>query len=250
MCLADAGIRESFVQDNHSHSSRGVLRGLHYQLRHPQAKLCRVTQGEVLDVAVDVRVGSPNFGKWVGVVAVGRKPQPALHPQGIRARLCGAIREADFLYKCSDYFDAGDDRGVLWNDPGIGIDWQMRIADPVGQGPALSAAVADPTGPVAEVPAMSLRTADHRSRTDRWAGTCSARWRPMGEVLAIDVEQVDLTDLDGRLAHSSRDSRRTSWSTPPPTPPWIRPRANRIWRAPSTSGLPRKSPTNWRAPAA
>ena len=78
--LAEAGIRETFVQDNHSHSSRGVLRGLHYQLRNPQAKLCRVAQGEVLDIAVDVRAGSPNFGKWVSVVLSGENHAPALYP--------------------------------------------------------------------------------------------------------------------------------------------------------------------------
>jgi len=121
--LAEAGIREKFVQDNHSHSSRGVLRGLHYQLRNPQAKLCRVTSGEVLDVAVDVRLGSPNFGKWVSVVLSAENYTQIYIPKGFAHGFVVRSEEADFLYKCSDYFEASDDRGVLWNDPDIGIDW-------------------------------------------------------------------------------------------------------------------------------
>lgn len=121
--LAEAGIREKFVQDNHSHSSRGVLRGLHYQLRNPQAKLCRVTSGEVLDVAVDVRLGSPNFGKWVSVLLSGENHTQIYIPKGFAHGFVVRSEEADFLYKCSDYFSASDDRGVLWNDPDIGIDW-------------------------------------------------------------------------------------------------------------------------------
>jgi len=121
--LAEAGIRETFVQDNHSHSSRGVLRGLHYQLRNPQAKLCRVARGEVLDIAVDVRLGSPNFGKWVSVVLSGENHAQLYVPKGFAHGFVVRSETADFLYKCSDYFDAADDRGVLWNDPDIGIDW-------------------------------------------------------------------------------------------------------------------------------
>jgi dTDP-4-dehydrorhamnose 3,5-epimerase len=121
--LADAGIRETFVQDNHSHSSRGVLRGLHYQLRNPQAKLCRVAGGEVLDIAVDVRLGSPHFGKWVSVVLSGENHAQLYVPMGFAHGFVVLSETADFLYKCSDYFDPADDRGVLWNDPAIGIDW-------------------------------------------------------------------------------------------------------------------------------
>ena len=122
--LAEAGIHENFIQDNHSHSSRGVLRGLHYQLRHPQAKLCRVAQGEVLDIAVDVRLGSPTFGKWVSVVLSGENKQQLFIPKGFAHGFVVRSETCDFLYKCSDYFDGADDRGVLWNDPAIGIDWQ------------------------------------------------------------------------------------------------------------------------------
>src|SRR5208283_3811657 len=122
--LAEAGIRETFVQDNHSRSSRGVLRGLHYQLRHPQAKLCRVLQGEVLDIAVDIRVGSPNFGKWMSVLLSGENQLQLYIPTGFAHGFAVRSETADFLYKCSEYYDASDDRGVLWNDPEIGIDWQ------------------------------------------------------------------------------------------------------------------------------
>ena len=122
--LAAAGIRERFVQDNHSHSSCGVLRGLHYQLRTPQAKLCRVAQGEVLDIAVDIRVGSPHFGKWVSVLLSGENHLQLYIPKGFAHGFAVRSETADFLYKCSDYYDASDDRGVLWNDPEIGIDWQ------------------------------------------------------------------------------------------------------------------------------
>jgi len=108
--LSEAGIGDSFVQDNHSHSSLGVLRGLHYQLRNPQAKLCRVVQGEVFDIAVDIRLSGENHaGLYI--------------TKGFAHGFVVRSETADFLYKCSDYFDAGDDRGVLWNDPDIGIDW-------------------------------------------------------------------------------------------------------------------------------
>ncbi len=123
--LAAAGVHDTFVQDNHSRSSRGVLRGLHYQLRHAQAKFCRVAQGEVLDIAVDIRVGSPNFGKWVGAVLSDENGHALYIPQGFAHGFAVRSETADFLYKCSDYYDATDDRGVLWNDPGLGIDWDI-----------------------------------------------------------------------------------------------------------------------------
>src|SRR5271166_5794175 len=136
--LAAVGIADRFVQDNHSRSSRGVLRGLHYQLRRPQAKLCRVVLGEVRDIAVDIRIGSPTFGKWVSVLLSGENhlllyiPKGFAHvnhlllyiPKGFAHGFAVLSQTADFLYKCSDYYDASDDHGVLWNDPEIGIDWQ------------------------------------------------------------------------------------------------------------------------------
>ena len=121
--LANAGVRDTFVQDNHSHSLRGVLRGLHYQLRRPQAKLCRVVQGEVFDVAVDIRAGSPHFGKWVGALLSSTNHHALYIPAGFAHGFVVLSETADFLYKCSDYFDSADDCGVLWNDPALGIDW-------------------------------------------------------------------------------------------------------------------------------
>jgi len=121
--LAEAGVHDSFVQDNHSRSSRGVLRGLHYQLRHAQAKLCRVAHGEVLDIAVDIRVGSPHFGKWVGALLSEENRHALYLPKGFAHGFVVRSETADFLYKCSDYYDAADDCGVLWNDPSVAIDW-------------------------------------------------------------------------------------------------------------------------------
>jgi dTDP-4-dehydrorhamnose 3,5-epimerase len=123
--LAAAGVHETFVQDNHSRSSRGVLRGLHYQLRHPQAKLCRVVQGEILDIAVDIRVGSPHFGKWMSAVLSAENKHALYIPKGFAHGFVVRSETADFVYKCSDYYDAADDCGVLWNDPALGIDWDM-----------------------------------------------------------------------------------------------------------------------------
>jgi dTDP-4-dehydrorhamnose 3,5-epimerase len=130
--LAAAGVHETFVQDNHSHSSRGVLRGLHYQLRHAQAKLCRVVQGEVLDIAVDIRVGSPNFGKWVGAILSAENCHALYLPKGFAHGFAVRSETADFLYKCSAYYDGADDCGVLWNDPALSIEWDTPS-------PALSA---------------------------------------------------------------------------------------------------------------
>jgi dTDP-4-dehydrorhamnose 3,5-epimerase len=121
--LAKAGIHHNFVQDNHARSGRGVLRGLHYQLQHPQAKLCRVVSGEVFDVAVDIRAGSPTFGQWVGVTLSEENKLQVYVPRGFAHGYVVRSATADFLYKCSDYYDSADDRGVLWSDPAIGIAW-------------------------------------------------------------------------------------------------------------------------------
>jgi dTDP-4-dehydrorhamnose 3,5-epimerase len=121
--LAAASVHETFVQDNHSRSVRGVLRGLHYQLRHPQAKICRVAAGEVLDIAVDIRVGSPHFGKWVGAVLSAENHHALYLPKGFAHGFVVRSETADFLYKCSDYHDTTNDCGVLWNDPALAIDW-------------------------------------------------------------------------------------------------------------------------------
>jgi dTDP-4-dehydrorhamnose 3,5-epimerase len=121
--FAELGIPDSFVQDNHSGSVKGALRGLHYQLRHPQSKLCRVIEGEVLDVAVDIRVHSPYFGKWASVVLSAKMQNQIYIPAGFAHGFLSLTESAQFLYKCSDFYDPTDEYGILWNDPGIAISW-------------------------------------------------------------------------------------------------------------------------------
>jgi dTDP-4-dehydrorhamnose 3,5-epimerase len=121
--FAALGIRDRFVQDNQSRSVRRTLRGLHYQLKRPQAKLCRVVHGEVLDVAVDIRLGSPNFGKWTGAVLSGENGLQIYIPAGFAHGFLVLSESAEFLYKCSDFYDSDDERGIRWNDPALGIGW-------------------------------------------------------------------------------------------------------------------------------
>ena len=124
---ADAGIRQTFVQDNHSHSGKGVLRGLHYQLRHPQGKLVTVITGTIFDVAVDIRQGSPTFGQWVGAELSAESPRRQIFvPEGFAHGFCVLSERADVVYKCTDYYDPGDDRGIVWSDPDLGIDWPVE----------------------------------------------------------------------------------------------------------------------------
>jgi dTDP-4-dehydrorhamnose 3,5-epimerase len=121
--FADCGVTDSFVQDNHSRSAKGTLRGLHYQLWHPQAKLCRVVEGEALDVAVDIRVGSPHFGKWTSVLLSANEQNQIYVPVGFAHGFLALSETVQFLYKCSDFYDATDEHGVLWNDLDINIAW-------------------------------------------------------------------------------------------------------------------------------
>lgn len=121
--LAGAGIKDEFVQDNHSRSSRGTLRGLHYQLRHPQGKLCRVVAGEVLDVAVDIRRGSPAFGKGMSAVLSAENKTAIFIPKGFAHGFAVLSESADFLYKCTDYYYPDDQYGIAWNDPELKIQW-------------------------------------------------------------------------------------------------------------------------------
>lgn len=123
------GITDDFVQDNHSRSSGGTLRGLHYQLRLGQAKLCRVVEGEALDVAVDIRQGSPTFGKWASVVLSAHAHNMIYIPVGFAHGFLALTPSVQFLYKCSDFYDRPDEHGILWNDPGLNIDW--GIATPL-----------------------------------------------------------------------------------------------------------------------
>lgn len=121
--FAELGVSHQFVQDNHSKSVRGALRGLHYQLKYPQAKLCRVIQGEVFDVAVDIRKGSPSFGKWVGVILSAENKEQIYIPRGFAHGFQVLSETAEFLYKCDEFYHPEDEMGVAWNDPEIGINW-------------------------------------------------------------------------------------------------------------------------------
>ncbi len=119
----DAGVSDEFVQDNHSHSGKGVLRGLHYQLEHPQAKLVRAVRGAIFDVAVDVRRGSPTFGQWVGEQLSEENKRMLYVPAGFAHGFCTLIENTDVLYKTSDYYYPQDERGILWSDPDLAIEW-------------------------------------------------------------------------------------------------------------------------------
>jgi dTDP-4-dehydrorhamnose 3,5-epimerase len=122
---ADGRILGPFVQDNHSHSTRGTLRGLHAQLRRPQGKLVRAVAGEMFDVAVDIRRGSPAFGRWVGVTLSGENFRQLYIPPGFAHGFCVLSDEVDVEYKCTDFYDPADEITVLWSDPGIGIVWPV-----------------------------------------------------------------------------------------------------------------------------
>ena len=123
--LEELGITAAFVQDNHSQSSRDTLRGLHYQLRHPQAKLCRVVEGEALDVAVDIRVDSPSFGKWTSVLLTAKDQNQIFIPKGFAHGFLALSEPTQLLYKCSDFYDPTDDHGIVWNDPKLQINWGL-----------------------------------------------------------------------------------------------------------------------------
>lgn len=121
----EAGIPGPFVQDNHSHSARGVLRGLHFQKHYPQGKLVYVTQGSVFDVAVDIRRDSPTFKQWVGVTLTADRHQQFYVPAGFAHGFCVLSEMADFHYKCTDYYHPEDEGSLRWNDPDIGIVWPI-----------------------------------------------------------------------------------------------------------------------------
>lgn len=117
------GRHVEFVQDNHSRSAKGVLRGLHYQIQQPQGKLVRVTSGAVFDVAVDIRRSSPNFGKWVGVELSAENHRQLWIPEGFAHGFLVLSGSADFLYKATDYYAPLHERGILWSDEELGIEW-------------------------------------------------------------------------------------------------------------------------------
>jgi dTDP-4-dehydrorhamnose 3,5-epimerase len=124
--IAGGGPKLSFVQDNHSRSSRGVLRGLHYQIQQPQGKLVRCTSGEVYDVAVDIRKSSPTFGKWVGVILSEENKRMLYVPPGFAHGFVTLSDTAEFLYKTTDYYAPQYERTILWNDSTIGVEWPLK----------------------------------------------------------------------------------------------------------------------------
>ncbi|HJQ67361.1 MAG TPA: dTDP-4-dehydrorhamnose 3,5-epimerase [Blastocatellia bacterium] len=123
--FAEIGITTRFVQDNHSRSVKNTLRGMHYQLAHPQTKLCRVVQGTVLDAVVDIRHGSPYFGSHVATVLSAENRRQMYIPAGFAHGYVVLSETAEFLYKCSDFYRPGDDRGIAWDDPELGIAWNV-----------------------------------------------------------------------------------------------------------------------------
>jgi dTDP-4-dehydrorhamnose 3,5-epimerase len=127
------GLNPTFVQDNHSRSARGVLRGLHYQLQQPQGKLVRVVRGAVFDVAVDIRKSSPTFGQWVGAELSEHNHRQMWVPAGFAHGFVVLSASADFLYKTTDYYAPTHERCVAWNDPDIGVQWPL-----MGKAPLLS----------------------------------------------------------------------------------------------------------------
>jgi dTDP-4-dehydrorhamnose 3,5-epimerase len=130
--FASLGIADLFAQDNHSCSSRGTLRGLHYQLRHPQAKLCRVVEGEALDIAVDIRVCSPQLGEWTSVRLSTKEQNQIYALAGFAHSFLAPPDAVQLLYRCSDFYDSSDEYGIPWSDPDLNILW--RITDPIVSG--------------------------------------------------------------------------------------------------------------------
>jgi dTDP-4-dehydrorhamnose 3,5-epimerase len=122
---AEGGIPGPFVQDNFSHSVRGTLRGLHYQLKRAQGKLVMALEGRIFDVAVDIRTGSPTFGRWVGVELSGENKRQLYIPPGFAHGFCVLSETADVLYKCTDLYSREDERGIIWNDPALAIAWPV-----------------------------------------------------------------------------------------------------------------------------
>jgi dTDP-4-dehydrorhamnose 3,5-epimerase len=122
----EGGIAADFVQDNHSRSGRGALRGLHAQLGKPQGKLVRTVRGEIFDVAVDIRPGSKTFGRWTGATLSGENFRQIWVPPGFAHGFCVLSEMAEVEYKCTDFYDKADEIGIAWNDPSIGIDWPVK----------------------------------------------------------------------------------------------------------------------------
>ena len=122
-------IQRSFVQDNHSKSAKGVLRGMHYQAQNPQGKLVRVTQGAVFDAVVDIRPGSKTYGQWFGLELSADNKKQLWIPEGLAQGFLVTSESAEFLYKTTDYYNPAFERSLLWNDPDVGIDWPLHLLD-------------------------------------------------------------------------------------------------------------------------
>ena len=143
---SEAGIDKPFVQDNHSHSKQGTLRGLHYQLKKAQDKLVYVITGEIFDVLVDIRRGSPTFGQWLGTILSADNKRQLFAPKGLAHGFCVLSEAADIIYKCTDLYAPDDEYGIFWADPGIDIDWPIEnptLSNKDSQNPILSEIKAD-----------------------------------------------------------------------------------------------------------
>ena len=141
----ELGLNMKFVQDNESKSKRGVLRGLHFQKKHPQGKLVRVIKGSVYDVAVDIRKNSKTFGKWVGVELSEKNKKQFYIPEGFAHGYLVLSDHAEFCYKCTDFYHPGDDGGLAWNDPEIGIEWPQLTGTYPGNGACAGDTLTDGT---------------------------------------------------------------------------------------------------------
>lgn len=126
-----AGLDFNFVQDNQSKSKKGVLRGLHFQYTKPQGKLVRAIKGEVFDVAVDLRKDSPTYGQWEGIILSDENKKQFYVPEGFAHGFLVLSDEAEFVYKCTEFYDGSDEGGILWNDPNIGIEWPLNDIEDV-----------------------------------------------------------------------------------------------------------------------
>lgn len=143
--MAAAGLNMTFVQDNRSMSIKGVLRGLHFQKEHPQGKLVRVIKGCVFDVAVDLRAGSKTYGKWYGVKLTEENKKQFYISEGFAHGFLVLSDTAEFCYKCTDFYHPGDEGGLAWNDPAIGIDWPELVGEYAGSAAAEGYELADGT---------------------------------------------------------------------------------------------------------
>ena len=138
---AEGGIGQVFIQDNYSHSRYGILRGLHYQLKNAQGKLILVITGEIFDIVVDIRLGSPKFGQWLGTHLSAENRRQIFVPEGFAHGFIVLSDSVDVIYKCTDFYNPGDEYGIFWADPTIGIDWPIRnpiLSDKDSKNPKLS----------------------------------------------------------------------------------------------------------------